>query len=231
MIQTLFLVILISFNVRAAVPNPACLGDMGAWIKQPSPNENEQIFRKPTNKFGVWLETHLFKDKGPISYTITNKKVQKNQYDQKCRIQNSYDEGFDFSKTYPDSSVTFLTDEKLEELIRSEKNKLVYVWSPEMVYSAENLPKYKKTAEELKIEFVPVLDPRSNETDHVSQATFYKFEKTKYKLNSVELFMRNATLHFPTVFLIKNNKLADFRISGVYDQFRFKKELTKELAN
>lgn len=202
-----------------------------AWIKQPSPNENEDVFRLPTNQFGAWVEVHLFKNKEPIIFTITNQKVLKNHFDLKCQVQTSEDKGFDFSKSHADASMTFLTDEKLMKMLISKKRTLIYIWSPEMVYSAENLPKYKKTAEELKIDFLPVLDPRANTNDHISQAKLYKFEKTKHKLNSVELFMRNATLHFPTVFLIRNQKLSDFRISGVYDQLRFKKELKKELEN
>ena len=39
------------------------------------------------------------------------------------------------------------------KMLISKKRTLIYIWSPEMVYSAENLPKYKKTAEELKIDF------------------------------------------------------------------------------
>lgn len=126
--------------------------------------------------------------------------------------------------------VDSFNDFDFEKILSEKKTAMIYLWSPRMVYSVSEFTRMRALAEKRNMEFVPVLDPMadSQEAKEAMKKAGVDFQmKTAAlqrepssinlyrKLNSVELFMRNGTLHFPTVFVTANGKIHSRRLIGV----------------
>ena len=52
----------------------------------------------------------------------------------------------------------FFTDQNLEKLAQAKTLSMIYIWSPQMIYSMTEFKTAEKLAKSLKMNFVPILD-------------------------------------------------------------------------
>lgn len=200
-------------------------------IKQVSPDPETEIYRLQTGTFGKWIELQFKKAGYPTFNVVTNKSIIEHTFNSKCEITTNTKAGFDFSKTYPDSGTKFVGDAEISKLIKKDITGIIYIWSPDMQYSAKYLKQFRDTAKELNIKFVSILDPRASNVNQGLMSKEFGIPETDMKLNSVELFMRGGTIHYPSIFIFKKGNLTPTLLSGVYDKDTLKYELNLVLGS
>lgn len=197
------------------------------WKKNADLNFDTQVFRSPA-EVGEWYELRLTEKKAPQLHFYSLEKTAEFNWNKSCKMKEKKGPGFAFSNTPAVPGETF-SDSDLKQLLEVKGKGLIYIWSPRMVYSVTEFARFRALAEKKKMEFIPILDHnadvaeakaalekagaikvRSASVDREpSSVNFYR------KLNSVELYMRNANLHFPTMYIYNEGKLNPHRLTGV----------------
>ncbi len=200
------------------------------WERTADPSFDTQAFRTPTAKTGEWYELQITEKGIPKLFFYSSAKNFTSSWSQTCKVATTKMPGLGFFKLTGSDKSEIYGDADLAKLIAGKKTAMIYVWSPRMVYSVTEFPRMRALAEKRKMEFVPVLDPlvsikearaamKKAGIDVKVKMTIAQREPSSvalYKrLNSVELYMRNGTLHFPTVFLTANGKVHSRRVIGV----------------
>lgn len=199
------------------------------WIEQAPTQAGAKTYRSPTRHFGRWLEVTIDASGAPTLYEVTNQGATSVTFDSECRPQSKNMQALNFEKLEHDSLAKWMDDQKLKDLISSGKSGLIYVWSPEMVYSAKYYRWFRDTAKEMGLKFIPILDPRCKLTDVDKMSKLYGIEPDQQKLNSVELYMRNLTVHYPTSLVFKKGQLSDEPIVGVMPKDQLKMQILYQL--
>lgn len=196
------------------------------WIETVNPQLGIFAFRSPTEEMAKWVEIQSFPN--PYLFYFEPHKSKVFQWNGKtcAPLINSETKPFSFLRK---SDVHSFTDEKLQKLVNDKKNSMIYIWSPTMVYSMSEMATFKKVAKELDLNFVPVLD--FNESLDVAKKLIsgYKPEIEMQKFQSLELFMREGTIHFPSTYLVGNKNISP-RIFGVLTAELLRARVYKELA-
>jgi thiol-disulfide isomerase/thioredoxin len=201
-------------------------GSKDKWVRTVDPQQGILSFRTPTKTFAKWVEVQTFDN--PYVFVFENSKTRVHQFDKKtCLPLNDSDvKPLSFLKTKKEG----FTDKQFQALVESDKPSLVYVWSPTMVYSMREMHVFQQVAKELGVAFVPVLhfdDSAANAKQVISEA--YKQNIEVVKNNSLELYMREADVHFPTSYVAGNGRVSK-QIFGVLTHELFTARLKKELA-
>lgn len=200
------------------------------WERTADPSFDTQAFRSPTAKTGEWYELQIVEKGQPKLFMYSTAKISEWNWNSKCAMTNKKSHGFEFFKMAKNAKAETFGDSDLEKMLKEKRTVMIYVWSPRMVYSVTEFTRVRALAEKRKMEFVPVLDPAVDATEaraamkkagidfqlksasaerEPSSVAMYK------RMNSVELYMRNGTLHFPTVFVASNGQMHTRRLIGV----------------
>lgn len=200
------------------------------WERTADPSFDTQAFRAPTAKTGEWYELQIAEKETPKLFFYSSAKNATSSWSKTCKLATTKKPGLEFFKLTGNDKSEIYGDADLAKLMADKKTAMIYMWSPRMVYSVTEFNRMRALAEKRKMEFVPVLDPMvdikearaamkkagidfqiktANSQREPSSIALYK------RMNSVELYMRNGTLHFPTVFLTANGKMHSRRIIGV----------------
>lgn len=239
MIKSIFFVLLLSVTARAEIPlvthctkefyqETKKLGSADHWTEQAPSPEGYKVFRTPTNTFGTWLEAAYDKDH-TVLYTSTVELTTKMDFGKDCKMKVTKDAGMDFRKKYPDPKAQWLDDKELMRSMEKHPAGLIYVWSPGMTYSVQFYKRFEEVAKEMNIPFVAVLDPRSSLKEVAEMGKKMPVPSSKLKLNSVELYMRNVTTHYPGSLVFKNRRIHADRIIGVMEKDELKALIKKQL--
>lgn len=205
-------------------------GNAPVWERTADPSFDTQAFRAPMAKVGEWYELQITEKEMPKLLFYSSAKMSTWSWNKTCKAANTKGPGLEFFKASAGSKSEIYTDADLAKLMSEKKTAMIYMWSPRMVYSVTEFTRVRALAEKRKMEFIPVLDPMvdvkearaalkkagidfqiktANSQREPSSIALYK------RMNSVELYMRNGTLHFPTVFLTSNGKMHSRRLVGV----------------
>lgn len=188
-----------------------------------SPNWNREVdaeamtmtFRA-AKKIGEWYELQISESAAPkLLYFSANKTKDFLWNADTCQFTTIEGRGlvlFHQEKNYPIDS---FTDQDLEKLLARKSRGIIYVWSPHMVFSFTEFRTFRDVAKKKHLEFIPVLDPSAGVREAAAAAKKVHAEFKGRKLASVDLYMRNATLHFPTVFVFANGKINTHRLIGI----------------
>jgi hypothetical protein len=200
------------------------------WERTVDPSFDTQAFRTSTVKTGEWYELQIAEKDTPKLFFYSAAKSSVSSWNKTCKAATTNKPGLELFKAAGMDKSEIYSDAELAKLMSDKRTALIYVWSPRMVYSVTEFTRMRALAEKRKMEFVPVLDPlvdvsearaaikkagidfkirSANNLREPSSIAMYK------RMNSVDLYMRNATLHFPTVFLVANGKMHSHRIVGV----------------
>lgn len=196
------------------------------WTATLDADINTKVFRAST-QIGEWVE--FFSSTATTRLVlISTEKSKSLQWDNNCKMTEKISGGMQFSSPQPKSA---FQDSDLKKILASQKKGIFYLWSPRMVYSVTEFQRYAETAQKLGLEFIPLLDPNVSSAE--ARASLQKikpkapnrklasqknnpFDK---KMQSLELYMRNGTLHFPSVFVFNNGQLHPERLIGVLSPF------------
>jgi hypothetical protein len=202
-------------------------GASGPWIEQ-APVVAGTPYRSPTLIFGTWVELIIRPDRLPLLFTAQNTNTLKFEFDEKCAATGFVLPGMDFSKA---STSTYFNDEDLQKYIAKHKRGMIYVWSPGMVYSAKYFNHFKRVAKKLKLDFLPLVDPRARDAYTTKMSELNNIPRGQSRMNSVELYMRDMTIHYPTTILFKDSALVDQLILGVMEENTLEERVKYVLGN
>jgi len=199
------------------------------WDRVADVSFDTQAFRA-SNEVGEWYELHVAEKDMPSVTFFSTAKMAEYKWDDKCHMTKAPGPGFEFFKQNKKHPIENFSDADLKRVLKTNKKGVIYIWSPRMVYSVTEFTRFKTQIEKKGFEFIPVLDHAVAADEAMaalkkagvefkvrtaanvrepSSVDYYK------RLNSVELYMRNANLHFPTLFVYGNGKLQSRRIVGV----------------
>lgn len=123
------------------------------------------------------------------------------------------------------------TNQSLEKLAQSKSLSMIYIWSPQMIYSMTEFKTAEKLAKILKMNFVPVLDgevPEEVEQRKLATINLDRDSVAKsLKLQANYLKYSDMTVHYPKIFLAGSNKVSAKFIAGVMPENIWKAELKK----
>lgn len=195
------------------------------WVEQAPAMQGGKTFRTPTIMLGTWLEASVDAVGNPRLFQVDANQTLQIDFSDQCQAQLKPAPGLDFKKLNPDSLSDWYDDKQLAKTLSSKRAGLIYVWSPDMVYSAKHYKWFRDVAREMNLEFVPLLDPRCKLTQVDKMSIEYGIPSSKLKLNSVELYMRNVTVHFPTAIIFKGGKLHETLIVGAMPRTQIEEQI------
>ena len=204
--------------------------NVGLWTRIVDPAPHGLGYRTSTGTHGKWVEFHQFADGRAHVFIVTGQKVVShfwNGKDCKAKIQES--PGPAVLSAQEAKGKRYFFDKDLKAVLDSKKSGLVYVWSPGMVYSMKHYQDFKTAAKKMKIDFIPLMDPSWDQKSAKTLTSFYNMPLEDRRVASVELTMRNATIHFPSSFVYANGHIGE-RIIGVYTPDLLEAEIKKELS-
>jgi hypothetical protein len=148
---------------------------------------------------------------------VTNLKFDKNCAEKREHFKVSrfsYDTKDDVLR---DRAFKNLDDRALNNLVQSKNLSLVYVWSPEMLYSSFFHENFKKIAMEHKINFISVVDPTVTSKQLRTSVSKYNISVQPLIFKSNDLFLRGALEHMPMTFLVGKGNIWGAPIIGAMD--------------
>lgn len=193
------------------------------WTRHIDENHQTKIFRRPLKSLGRWYELRIVDNSQPALLEISNNDSTFYKFDSKCKVTKRYGPGLIFESYEPNqdsqlrkisSEYSDFTDNDLASEIKNAEG-FIYVWSPNMVYSVTNLNDYKKFAADKKMKFIAVMGHDSSFENGQLALNAKKVTDSIRKLASVELFMRDAPLHYPTFYYFNSGKLHPRYIRGI----------------
>lgn len=116
-------------------------------------------------------------------------------------------------------------DKKLAQLIvDSPQGALIYVWSPRMVYSVQNMEAASRTAENSGLKFVALHDPR------VPASEMPSLSIPSEVLCSQQLMSSDALRHFPSAFVVNQRGVHRHAIVGAMPANAWASSIAQRLA-
>jgi hypothetical protein len=166
----------------------------------------------PTRTTGVWLERwQLENGKSEIRrVSATETKVAAFDEARCLPIMTA------FRRTFAkDSLHDAFTDASLDSLMHANTRGMIYVWSPRMPLSIKGLTEARAAADSLGIAFTAlVAAPLEEDRTHVDASVVRAGDWRR--MQSLELFYRNATVHYPAALYYQNGRVID----GVYAGYK-----------
>lgn len=200
--------------------------DSPAWQRVVDANSETKVFRASA-RTGEWHELRLSAKKTPLVVSLSSQKTVEHSWNIACQPR---------TKNLPalalfqkEGQAEPFTDENLHDILKSGKKGVFYIWSPNMTYSVTEFRRFRDVAKKRGLEFIPLLDHQASMASAAAASQKVGVDFTGRKLASMDLYMRNATLHFPTVFVFANGKIHERRIVGVMTSEGFDQALTEWL--
>lgn len=193
------------------------------WRGHPTALGDIQL-KRPTQKFAHWMVLEKNQDTETISL-INPLQVIKVELNKNCQSKM----GVYPHKHY--SNPNGFNDLKLMNAMTKEKKGIVLLWSPGMDHSYTAISRLSKLSRELKIPIHYVLDPFADEKLALSGLKTKKLVlPTIEKNSSLELFYRDASMHYPSFLIYKDGQFISHLIPGLMSEIDYKKTLTRYLG-
>jgi hypothetical protein len=189
-------------------------GAIGKWRTSAPDMDGAAAFRAPTKDFGAWV----------VARWLPDGHVQLSRHSLGSMLRASWVGGpkdcvpllqTATPRTFAKLSADSWTDARLGEVVDTGKKGFVYLWSPHMPYSIKGLNELPQLKKKLGAEIVVMLDPAAHERDAVAVVRQYKFPKEYLaRFNSMELYMRDALIHAPSMLPFGSKKLGTRLLPG-----------------
>jgi hypothetical protein len=119
-------------------------------------------------------------------------------------------------------------DAALDDLIKTKKNGIIFIWSPHMALSLKAVPELNAAAAELGQPVTYVMDPMADQEAAKAGAKAQKLDDSSMRrVDSMELAMRNALVHFPTLIVYRDGKICDTFQRGYRTAEKYRAIITK----
>lgn len=199
-------------------------GSLQQWIQRVPGEHGEAVFESPTERLGFWIQVVFPQDqvgnrKSPHAIQRSNGgdiTVSWNETD--CapllgvKLHEPQQEQVSASP-----HVEYFTDSTLELELKRNPTGIIYGWSPMMPLSVIGYNEAKSIAKKLKLAFIPVLDPMADLESAKTASTDYKIKEEIKKVGSVELLERGMNLHYPSILVFSQGKMAGSLLPGLWD--------------
>jgi hypothetical protein len=194
------------------------------WKGHPT-TEGEIQLKRPTQKFAHWIVLEKIQDKEVMSL-INPLQVLRVELNSNCQSAMSV------YKHYQYSNPKEFTDQKLMSIFTKEKKGIILLWSPGMDHSFSAIQRLTKLSRELKIPLHYVLDPFASEKNALASLKSKKLTLPVIEKNSsLELFYRDATIHYPSFLLYKNGQFVSNLIPGLMTEHDYKQTIQRYLGS
>lgn len=185
------------------------------WKKTDATSYANKAYKIQSKKIGHWV---VFETNEDGVNLMTYESTVRHSYKLKnkdCKIVEENLSQFNLFDEKKDLKSKPFTDTDLVKLIGQNKKGVIYIWSPRMVYSVNHSEDYFQLAQKNKFEFTSLLahDVSFDEANEALKSKKQKFSGRK--LASVDLYMRDATLHYPTFLVYNNDQIHSKRIVGI----------------
>lgn len=181
------------------------------WIRVADVRPSFQTYRVNSNKFGQWLEVSA--EPNPRISIINELGIKETVIDGKtCEVKIATD--FKSITKHIAKHEPIFNDVKFGKLIEDKSNSLIYLWSPKMIYSVKYMDQFKQAAARFGLDFIPVLDPMVSD-EELKKTVGKKFKYPIVRMGSVEILMREMTVHYPSTLVVYKGVVADPFIFGV----------------
>lgn len=173
------------------------------WNRRPRAIGGPLVFTSPTSQIGVWTEVHLSRYDELEVLRVDAGSTLTVRFGSDCATEL---EATTRETTSPDPHV--LTDADLADLLREHQAGVVFVWSPHMPLSPLSLLQMREAAKRRDLPVFGVLDPFANEQAAHEAAEEHDLpEDDLRRLQSLELIMRNMTVHYPSAYVFRDGRL------------------------
>lgn len=192
----------------------------GQWQEEKTVGLRSSFFASPTNVIGEWVLVRKIPEGTVISRSRDSGRIEVVLDEKKCAQK---------VKSYSHKKSVGFTDRDLAKFVTKNKTGVIYVWSPRMDLSVKGISEMKAAAKKKRLPLLILLDK------DVSSAEKSKLEKSLGKdavktVDSFELKMRHAQLHFPAIFVFKNQKILSEVKYGYEKADRYELDLDKFLG-
>ncbi|MBC8086202.1 MAG: hypothetical protein H7Z40_02990 [Phycisphaerae bacterium] len=161
----------------------------------------------PTATMGVWVE-RLHLDDGRVELRrVSASRTDVASIDAASCVASRRSHVRSFPASLVENS---LTDSRLDSLVRINQRGMIYVWSPRMPLSVSGLEQARRAARELGVSFTAVVA----ETNNAELASVTVDSSFTWRMESLELLYRNATIHYPTALFYNAGRIVDGAFPG-----------------
>jgi len=236
--STLLVVAALTPVVMAATPLPPdvrCrsamarhLADWGAGaeaFRDPDGALGTRSWRVPTAALGVWVVLRQESDGAASLTRIDPTSTTQLVFEADC-VETTRTVARPRHQTTPAA----LRDDELKTLLSSDGG-VVYLWSPHMPLSVDGHDVVAGLATELGIAFVALLDPRADPAFALSAAREAGLPSAATRsFDSVELTMRQLSLHAPSILVFARGRFAGMALPGYRDADRYRTLIRERMA-
>ncbi len=192
----------------------------GVWQEEREAGLGKAFYASPTNVIGEWVLVRRIPKGTVLSRSRDTGRIEVLLDEKKCSPE---------VKTFTHKRTQGFSDKELSEFVLKNKTGVIYVWSPRMDLSVKGISEIRKAAQDKKLPLLILLDK------DVTPAEKLKLEKSVGKdavktVDSFELRMRHAELHFPAILVFKNKKILSEVKYGYEKADRYKLDLDNFLG-
>jgi len=185
------------------------------------------IFKANTNKIAQWMYINKsYFDTESLVILNTEKKIE--YHFNPLKGCSSFVTSVSMTQTnHGASELSWFTDKDLQNLLSTKPNGIIFVWSPHMSLSLKAVEELKDAVKELNLPITFLLDPQADQKLSKSSIQKYSMSMEALKrVDSLELSMRNALIHFPALILVKDGKICPKIQRGYRVSKKFKAIIT-----
>lgn len=194
----------------------------GAWRKSPNLVKLVQSYRAPTAQIGTWLvlEQAAKSDTETLIVDSAEKRLRYSFSAPGCDAEFAL-----IAKPTSDrkiASAEYFYDEDLAALLKKQPSGVIYIWSPHMPLSFRAIPQIREAAKALGLGITFLMDPQADHASAVRVAKEYELGSSgTRRVDSHELAMRNALVHFPALIVHREGKICPHIQRGYRRKNRF----------
>lgn len=195
------------------------------WVRFIGAEPGSFSYKAPIS-IGQWAQVSVDKKGITVSKMTETNAVSSRYVDESCVPQIAI-------QAVPKDSIppkNSLSDVELKKIVDSGASGIIYIWSPHMSLSPVGFHHIQATAKKLGVELHAFVDPRANTEVVAKVAKKARIPASSQKpMQSFDLTMRGATLHYPATFTYKNGKLSRWPKHGYENEIQFEQFIKEEL--
>lgn len=195
------------------------------WVRFIGGEAGSFSYRAPIS-IGQWAQVSVDKEGVTVSKMTETNAISSRYVEESCVPQIAI-------QAVPKDSIppkNSLSDVELRKIVESGASGIIYIWSPQMSLSPVGFHHIEATAKKLGVELHAYVDPRANSDVVAKVAKKARIPASSLKpMQSFDLTMRGATLHYPATFTYKNGKLSRWAKHGYENEVQFEKFIKEEL--
>ena len=183
-------------------------------------NLNRFTLKKETSRFGHWIFLSKMNRKQELAYTNEVENIVVT-FENDCSVKLALTKNE--IKSVKDNH---FQNKDLFAFLQKNKKDIISMWSPGMNHSAAAMVRLNKVAKDESIEVLHLMDPNGDPRE--AQAFLKKNSLGDVKithLDSPDLMLRDATIHYPAFFVINNHKIVSPVLPGLMNELDYKATL------